>query len=821
MPRDLDHILVSGYVSAESYTSPNTGRDRVIPTGRNRNTHGSFIQNQFGAAVNAFKEEIDTDYVYLEFISEVDCLMAFDSLEDGRRGDHRFVSSKREQIIIDGQEHERYRACVFLNTNGISKFLNKIEVYLDENKNTPNGNPKNQKLINNIASIQRATLESFWQEKEIPFPEYNQQIWWEVWIRRDDYQNDLHEDASILPILLEQGIEVGERRLVFPEHIVRIVRATAETLSTTLLYSDKLAELRKPKEAANFFTGLEQQDANDWVQDLKNRTVNSVTDDCVLVTILDTGINRGHPLIEDFLPEENMDSVKPEWGTADTIRHGHGTQMAGLCLYGDLTDILQDNSQINIYYNLESVKLIHPNNPHDPELYGAVTEEAVARAITLNPQNKRVLVMAVSATDGRDKGKPSSWSSAVDKICFGDNGISEDKTVFCVSGGNVETYNVNDYPAKNYRESVHDPAQAFNALTIGSYTEKTFIDQQQFSGGQPLAETGAMSPSNSTSISWDNIWAIKPEIVLEGGNLGSQNNGIIDPDSLRLLSTGKNFRSEPLCSFGDTSAASGLASRYASLLSIQYPTLWAETIKGLLVHSAYWTNNMLGNRQIHELSRIEKISLLRQVGYGVPNYLKALKSANNSLTLIAQQSFTPFQLDGSTIKTNDMHLYTLPWPVDALSNLFDSEVSLTVTLSYYIEPNPGNKQYSKSYYYQSHGLRFKMIDSNETIDRFKERVNREARAEDNNESYSGENWIIGSQIRDKGAVHKDIWRGTGADLSTRNSIAIYPVNGWWRTRKKLARYNNAVRYSLIISIESSDENVDLYTPILNMIDIQV
>jgi len=821
MPRDLDHILVSGYVSAESYTSPNTGRDRVIPKERNRNTHGSSIQNQFGAAVNAFRQEIDTDYVYLEFISEIDCLMAFDSLEDGRSGDHRFVSSKKEQIIIDDQEHERYRACVFLNINGISKFLNKIEAYLDESRNTPNGNPKNQKLINNIASIQKATLESFWQEKEIPFPDYNQLIWWEVWIRRDDYQNDLHEDASILPVLLEQGLEVGERRLVFPEHIVRIIRATAETLSTTLLYSDKLAELRKAKEAANFFTGLEKQDADDWVQDLKNRTVNNVTDDSVLITILDTGINRGHPLIEDFLPEENMDSVKPEWGTADSIRHGHGTQMAGICLYGDLTDILQDDSQINIYYKLESVKLIHPNNPHDPELYGAVTEEAVARAITLNPQNNRVLVMAITATDGRDKGKPSSWSSAVDKICFGDNGISEDKIVFCVSGGNVETYNVEDYPAKNFRESVHDPAQAFNALTVGSYTEKTFIDQQQFNGGQPLAETGAMSPSNSTSISWDNIWAIKPEIVLEGGNLGSQNNGIIDPDSLRLLSAGKNFRFEPLCSFGDTSAASGLASRYASLLSNQYPTLRAETIKGLLIHSAYWTNNMLGNRQIHELSKIEKINLLRQVGYGVPNYLKALKSANNSLTLIAQQSFTPFQLVGSTIKTNDMHLYTLPWPVDALSNLFDSEVSLTITLSYYVEPNPGNKQYSKSYYYQSHGLRFKMIDSDETIDHFKGRVNREAREEDNNESYSGENWIIGSQIRDKGAVHKDIWRGTGADLSTRNSIAIYPVNGWWRTRKKLDRYNYSVRYSLIISIESSDENVDLYTPILNIIDIQV
>src|SRR5690606_12304163 len=146
-----------------------------------------------------------------------------------------------------------------------------------------------------------------------------------------------------------------------------------------ILYSDKLAELRKPKEAADFFTGLESEDANDWVQDLKNRTINRTTDDSVIVCILDTGVNRGHPLLEDFLPEDNMDSIKSEWGTADTHTHGHGSPMAGSILYCELTDIIQDTSNIEIFHRLESIKLIHPNIPHQPELYGAVTEEAVAR----------------------------------------------------------------------------------------------------------------------------------------------------------------------------------------------------------------------------------------------------------------------------------------------------------------------------------------------------------------------------------------------------------------------------------------------------------
>lgn len=821
MPRNLEHIILSGYVSTESYTSPNTGRDRVQPTGRNRNVHGNALRNQLQMAEVAFRENNDTDFVYLEFISEKDCLLAFDSFEDGRSGDHRFVSSKLEKIIVDGQEYERYRACVFLNTNGISKFLRKIEAYLDPDKDSDSGNPRNTKLLNNIAEIQQATLASFWQEDEIEFPDLDEEVWWEVWLRREDTQNDAREDEDVMNMLTDNVIIVAERRLLFPEHIVRLVRCTARELSTTILYTDKLAELRKPKEAADFFTGLNSDDANDWIEDLKNRTINRTTDDSVIICIMDTGVNRGHPLLQDFLPNGNIDSVNPEWGNADTDRHGHGTPMAGTALYGDLTDLLQNTSNIEIFHRLESIKLIHPNNPHQPELYGAVTEEAVARAIILNSENKRILTMAVTAKDGRDKGKPSSWSSSVDKIAFGESGTSNDKSLFCISSGNTKIFNPNEYPQRNFEESIHDPAQAFNALTIGSFTQKTIIDQTQFRGATPLVPTGGMSPSNSTSLMWENSWALKPELVMEGGNYGIYNDGLIDPDSLRLLSVGKNFRTEPLHSFGDTSGATALASRYAAMLTSQYPTLWPETIKGLLVHSADWTNEMLDNRTIQELNNTEQRDLLRTFGYGVPDFQKAVRSANNSLTLIAQESLRPFILDGNTVKTNDMHLHNLPWPVEVLTGLFDSEVTLTATLCYFIEPNPGNKQYSKSYYYQSHGLRFKMIDSGESVEHFRERVNREARLDDLGGSYSGESWIIGNKVRDKGSIHKDIWKGTAADLATRNAIAIFPVNGWWRTRKKLMRYNNKVRYSLILSIESPDDTIDLYNPILNQIDILI
>lgn len=817
MSRNLDHIIVAGTYVSSIYTSPNTFREKD-PIERDRNVHGQRIKSEFENAINVFKNESHTDFVYLEFVSEKDCVLAFDRFEDGRRGDHRFISSKLEIIEINGNKHEQYRACVFLNPIGISKFLTKIENYLTQE--TPTGKPKNKALINNIASIQKATLKSFWHETEDLFPDENTEIWWEVWLRRENYTAET-EDQEVIDYLISEGIQVARRRLVFPEYIVRMIKSTANKLSTTLLYTDKLAELRKPKETAEFFTGLSSEDAFDWISDLRERVIDNTSDESVIISILDTGVNRGHPLLQNFLPEKNMDSINPEWGTADSSRFGHGTQMASVSLYGDLSDILHEISRVEIYHTLESIKLIHPNNPHKPDLYGAVTEEAVARAIILNPQNKRILLMAVTTPDGRDKGKPSSWSSAVDKICFGLNGISNDKFSFCISGGNVTIFEKSEFPTKNISESIHDPSQAYNAITVGAYTNKAFIDQNRFPGATLITKPGSMAPSNSTSISWENSWPIKPEIVLEGGNLGIFNNGIIDPDSLTLLSANNEFQTEPLSSFGATSGASALAARFTAILSSQYPNLWPESIKALLIHSAEWTNEMLNGKNITELNKHEKIALLRSVGYGIPNLNKAIKSAKNSLTLIAQEQLSPYRLEGSRVKTNEMHMHELPWPKEALEELFDQEVTVTATLSYFIEPNPGNKLYSKSYNYQSHGLRFKMIEANETPEHFMERINREARDEEDNTSYSGESWLLGTQTRDKGSIHKDIWKGTAIDLANRNWIAITPVNGWWRSRKKLNRYNQSIRYSLVVTIDSGDNDIDLYSPVINLIDISI
>ncbi len=607
----------------------------------------------------------------------------------------------------------------------------------------------------------------------------------------------------------------------FPEHIVFLAYGNAVQLGNSILYADSLSELRKPKETADFFTYLDKQQQGDWMQDLNDRVDNFQFLGDISVCLLDTGVNIAHPLLENLIPPGNLDAVEPAWSRSDSHSQGHGTPMAGLIIYGDLTDALDGFDRIEVYHNLESIKIIEPGQPNNPELYGAITQEAIARAEVINPQSKRIICMAVTSDTLAHLGRPSSWSAAIDQRLFGDVEQPNGNTLFFVSSGNISMDDRINSPLINEQLSIEDPAQSFNAITVGAYTLKDTVNLELYPEALLVAERGAMAPCNTTSVMWQQEWPRKPDIVMEGGNHGIFNDEIIDPDSLSLLSTGKGGLGRPwFTAFGDTSAATALASKFAAQLYNSYSGYWPETIRALIVHSADWTDAMLGGHQISELSTEQKLGLIATVGYGVPNLSKARYSANNSLSLIIERSLKPYKFEENRVKTDEYHLIDLPWPVDVLQDMLATTVQLKVTLSYFIEPNPGNRQYELAASYRSHGLRFKMIDTNESEEAFSARISKAARDEDYIPE-GNEHWILGSQVRNKGSIHKDMWKGTAADLATRNKIAVFPVGGWWKNRKQLARYDNHIRYSMVVTIETPDINVDIYTPVQLQIPIVI
>jgi subtilase family protein len=89
------------------------------------------------------------------------------------------------------------------------------------------------------------------------------------------------------------------------------------------------------------------------------------------VCLFDTGVNRAHALIEPALSEDDLHTLRDEWGTDDHHMSGHGTSMAGMVLHGDLTASLADMGPRTLRHRLESVKLLPPDgfDPNEPKSY--------------------------------------------------------------------------------------------------------------------------------------------------------------------------------------------------------------------------------------------------------------------------------------------------------------------------------------------------------------------------------------------------------------------------------------------------------------------
>jgi hypothetical protein len=611
-----------------------------------------------------------------------------------------------------------------------------------------------------------------------------------------------------------------------------LVHGTAKDLTASIDVMNDVAEVRKAKEAASVVTDMDTEQQAEWVKELRDRT-RAAPAGAPAVCVLDTGVNRRHPLLDRSLGAADLHACDPAWRTND--HHGHGTEMAGLALYGDIRPHLASSDVVRLRHVLESVKILPPdgNPPNPPELYGAITADAANRVEIAAPDRRRCFSLAVSATDARDAGRPSSWSAAIDALAAGrafesnDEGLTyldeaEEgaKRLFVVCAGNVTSEPSVDHLTLSDTEAVHDPGQAWNVLTVGAFTNLTQIDAD-LDGWAPVARNGELSPYSATSATFEKPWPIKPDMLLEGGNMmHSPSSGEVVPgDSLSMLTTYYNPTLKPFVASWGTSAATAQAARMAAELGAEYPTYWPETIRALLVHSAEWTPRMRTAIQ-RARTAASREALFRRYGFGVANMDRALHSGANALTLVVQDTIHPFD-DG---KLNQMHVHGLPWPTSVLEEYGDLIVRLRVTLSYFVEPNPARRGWKKRHRYSSHGLRFDVKRPTETVIEFRKRLNQQALdEEDERPNTAGDRagWALGETARSRGSLHADVWEGTAADLAARGCIGIFPITGWWKEQPKRDRSAAGARYSLIVSIETDAVDLDIWTPVAELVGIPI
>ena len=830
------HFFLNSNAKTKNFTSPGSGGGgkNAVPV-QDRAEHSGKLRGDLAnisTKLEALKDEVSEVPltmgigIQVAFESFPDVDMAVESLANAIYGVelHNVRTQQLEDKLIT-------QATVFIPDGKLHVFEQKIADYLAEKKNK-NGKPiDNQKLIDSIESIRTAAFSAMWSDNDNFLPtDKDETVWWEIWVstpRKSRSTND-HFEAIIADFKLlanKVGINVSQHKLRFPEHTIIQVSASQNQLESNALLLSRIAEIRAPKVTAEFFDSSDSEDQRQWSEDLLDRLEESGSDSqAPYVCILDTGVNVEHPLLAPFSSVADQLTVTEDGDPSDSV--GHGTQMAGLAIWGDLTDIMGATELVNLSHCLESVKVISRDGDNKSKPLGKVTFDAVATAEIANPERERTFSMSLSANTGTDRGRPSSWSSSLDSLAVDYLGEGANPRLFTVCAGNTSiNCSLPDdfvYPGFNDLQDIHDPAQAWNVLSVGAYTSKVNITES--CDYTPLAKAGGLSPNSTTSVMWDRKNApIKPEVVFEGGNIGKgeldYNDGLFD---LQLLTTNRDFNQKYLTTSNGTSAATALAARFTAQVKSKYSDLWPETIRALTVHSAEWTDEMLSlvneNRNEESIRKSDIAKLLRIVGFGVPNLEQALNSASNSLALVIQDELQPFTKD-KDIKTKDLHLHELPWPKESLQALGGENVEMTVTLSYFIEPNPSSRNILNKYSYASHQLRFDVKRPTESDDDFQKRINIASRAdkEDKPGSSDDTNWLVGIDGRHKGSIHKDIWRGSAAELAERGQIAIYPASGWWRTRTSHQRFDSKARYSLVVSVSVPEIDVDIYTEVENKI----
>jgi hypothetical protein len=442
-------------------------------------------------------------------------------------------------------------------------------------------------------------------------------------------------------------------------------------------------------------------------------------------------------------------------------------------------------------------------------------------------QRMRVFSSAVTASDYRDFGRPSAWSSVVDSLASDDLGEGAFPRLFVLSAGNTDDpAHWAGYPDSVSLNQVHDPGQSWNALTVGAFTEKTIITEPNTAHFNAIATIGGLSPFTSSSSMWnERAWPLKPDVVFEGGNAATDGVNTDTFASLELLTTNNRPLTRVFWTTNATSAASALCSRMAAQIMAAYPALRPETVRALIVNSAEWSEPMLQMYPPNGARRTKQecSALIRHCGWGVPSLERALWSAGNSLSLVVEDEVRPYKKEGSVIKSRDMNFHVLPWPKEQLEALQNAQVEMRVTLSYFVEPNPSARGSSSKYHYPSHRLRFSVRRPLETVEDFQARINAAVNREEAGRATppADSNWILGDNLRHRGSLHQDIWRGNAADLASLGFIAVYPSNGWWRTRPAQERYDLPAKYSLIITIRAPETTVDLYTSIAQQVTAQV
>ncbi len=382
------------------------------------------------------------------------------------------------------------------------------------------------------------------------------------------------------------------------------------------------------------------------------------------ICVIDSGVISGHPMIRPAFGDAR--SFPDSIGNPSDV-HGHGTNIGGIALYGNVRASIE-SLNFSPELVLLSARVTNENNKFDDEkLIVHQMDEAIRYFCNL--YDCRVFNISLGDPDLLySGGKPSPWTYILDVLA------RELNIVIVVSAGNITNLKITDTYPTYFHSDDHrliEPAIASNAITVGSIAEN---ENSMFAMQYPndpsiraLAKLNQPSPFSRRGPGINN--AIKPDVCEYGGNVtwrGDIRQIVYNDRENGVISLNREFTERLFCINHGTSFAAPKIAHLAAKILNQYPNSSANLVRALIANSATIPEAFyeLFNKDSPE----GRENIINLGGYGKPDYERAVFSTDNRVTLISED----------VIAYDSIHIYRIEIPEEFIYTTGNRQVSITL-----------------------------------------------------------------------------------------------------------------------------------------------
>ncbi|WP_311650229.1 S8 family peptidase [Selenomonas artemidis] len=522
-----------------------------------------------------------------------------------------------------------------------------------------------------------------------------------------------------------------------------------------------------------------------------------------IVCVIDSGIQEGHKyLAPAIISGESMSLLPDNSSVSDEVNGGgHGTRVAGAILYP--ATIPQGEYQLPCW--IRNMRILDENNCLPEAIYPPkIVATAVQKYNVESALPTKVFNHSVGERKPCEIKYMTAWAAEMDRQSYCHD------VLFIQASGNVSREVISAYWKAGYsypeyldRElcRVSNPAQSLQAITVGS------VSASELEQGDYISLGKSMEVS-SFSRSGPGIWdVVKPDVVEYGGthayNQGSMPPQLttppeVCPELIRKSPEGPAFARDAV----GTSFSAPKVTYIAAQIEQVLPEAPALLYRALIAQSARWPKN------INEVSREECSSILRHIGYGIPDVKRATYNDEYRMTLV-----TPMLME---LGDDEAHIFEVPIPEEISNVGEDYDILIEVTLSYAANPRRTRRRVKG---YLSTWLDWCCSRIGERAGTFERRIFETGKIIDDDGDFK---WVLGEAAhrgiadgysRKNGTLQKDWCIIKSNQLSDAFCIAVRGHKGWGGLFK--------AKYALAVSFEAINQDIAIYEPIRNEIETTV